>query len=235
MSLEAWQPPELAEPIDNSKNPIDARGADWSGKIIAAINLQGARLSRVDLRGTDLSNCNLENADFKLAKYNRQTRWPQDFDYKKSGAIGPGAKLDAMFLSGADLRYMDLRGASCMGTYLSGANLSGAILDGIRMISADLRCAVLQGAMCRGTRFTGAQLNQADFRGADLSEAGLEGAETIEGADFCLAIGLDQIAAELLRRPYKELDSWNAFTRNTTRKSLEWHLNQSPVGGDGKS
>ena len=121
MSLEAWQPPELAEPIDNSKNPIDARGADWSGKIIAAINLQGARLSRADLRGTDLSNCNLENADLKLAKYNRQTRWPQDFDYKKSGAIGPGAKLDAMFLSGADLRYMDLRGASCMGTYLSGS------------------------------------------------------------------------------------------------------------------
>ena len=75
MSLEAWQPPELAEPIDNSKNPIDARGADWSGKIIAAINLQGARLSRADLRGTDLSNCNLENADLKLAKYNRQTRW----------------------------------------------------------------------------------------------------------------------------------------------------------------
>jgi peptide chain release factor 1 len=42
-------------------------------------------------------------------------------------------------------------------------------------------------------------------------------------------------AADLLRRPYKELDCWNAFTRNTTRKSLEWHLNQSPVGGDGKS
>lgn len=224
MSLETWQPPELAEPIDKTKTPIDARGADWSGKIIKVSNLQKARLCRVNLKGSDLSACNLADSDLKLARYDLNTIWPEDFNYQKSGAIGPGAKLDAAFLAGADLRGMDLRGVSFMGTYLSGANLSGAILDGVRLISADLRCAKLQGAMCRGARFTGSQLNQADFRGADLSDAALDGAESIEGADFSFATGLENIASELLRRPYKELDCWNPLTRSTTRASLEWHL-----------
>jgi uncharacterized protein YjbI with pentapeptide repeats len=148
----------------------------------------------------------------KLARYDFHTIWPVDFNYQKSGAIGPGAKLDAMFVSGADLEGMDLRGASCMGAYLS-----GAILDGVRLISADLRSAILQGAMCRGTRFTGAQLNRADFRGANLTDAGLDGAETIEGADFSMATGLQPLLAALLARPYKELDCWNPLTRSTTR------------------
>jgi uncharacterized protein YjbI with pentapeptide repeats len=232
MGLENWQAPELRQPNGALSStidlPIDARGADWSKKIITNLDLRSARLSRVDLRGADLSSCNLEAADLKLAKYDSQTIWPVDFNYQKSGAIGPGAKLDAMFLSGADLRGMDLRGASCMGAYLSGANLSGAILDGVRLISADLRSAILQGAMCRGTRFTGAQLNQADFRGANLTDAGLDGAETIEGADFSMATGLQPLLAALLARPYKELDSWNPLTRSTTRQSLEWHqVNES--------
>ncbi len=231
MSLENWWPPELTEPNNSILGVIDARGANWSGKIIKIPNLQKARLCRANLQGADLSSCNLDDSDLKLARYDAKTIWPADFNYQKSGAIGPGAKLDAAFLAGADLRGMDLRGASCMGTYLSGANLSGAILDGVRLISADLRCAQMQGAMCRGARFTGSQLNQADFRGADLSDAALDGAESIEGADFSFATGLENIASELLRRPYKELDCWNPLTRSTTRASLEQHLKDY----DGKS
>jgi len=226
MSLENWWPPELTEANNSILGVIDARGADWSGQIIKIPNLQKARLCRVNLLGADLSGCNLDDSDLKLAKYDSKTIWPAGFNYQKSGAIGPGAKLDAAFLAGADLRGMDFRGASCMGTYLSGANLSGAILDGVRLISADLRCAKLQGAMCRGARFTGSQLNQADFRGADLSDAALDGAESIEGADFSFATGLENIASELLRRPYKELDCWNPLTRSTTRVSLERHLKE---------
>ena len=231
MSLENWWPPELTEPNNSILGVIDARGANWSGKIIKIPNLQKARLCRANLQGADLSGCNLDDSDLKLARYDAKTIWPADFNYQKSGAIGPGAKLNAVFLSGADLRGMDFRGASCMGTYLSGANLSGAILDGVRLISADLRCAQLQGAMCRGASFTGSQLNQADFRGADLSDAALDGAESIEGADFSFATGLENIASELLRRPYKELDCWNPLTRSTTRASLEQHLKDY----DGKS
>ena len=108
-----------------------------------------------------------------------------------------------------------------MGAYLSGSDLSGAILDGVRLVGSDLRDAILRGAMCRGTRFSTCQLDRADFRGADLTDAGIDGAESIKGADFSLTIGLGAQRDALLARPYEELDCWNPLTRKTTRDSLE--------------
>ena len=116
---------------------------------------------------------------------------------------------------------MDLRGAVLMGAYLSGADLSGALLDNVRLVGSDLRHAILRGAMCRGTRFGTCQLDFADFRGADLSEAGLESAESIKGADFSLTKGLNGQRDALLARPFEELDCWNPLTRSTTRDSLK--------------
>ena len=116
---------------------------------------------------------------------------------------------------------MDLRGASLMGAYLSGADLSGALLDGVRFTGSDLRNATLRGASCRGTRFGTCQLNFADFRGADLTDAALETAESIQGADFSLSVGLAAQAEALLTRDHQELDCWNPITRNHTRSTLE--------------
>tara|TARA_B100001059_G_scaffold64856_1_gene61029 strand:- start:197 stop:724 length:528 start_codon:yes stop_codon:yes gene_type:complete len=163
----------------------------------------------------------MDGADLRLAIYDSNTQFPDNFDHRNSGAVGPGAKLNGAFLNNADLRGVDLRKAVLMGAYLSGTNLSGAILDGTAMAGADLRHANLRGAMCRGTRFGTSQLDMADFRGANLESAALDCVDSIRGADFSLCRGLDQQLEALLNRDALELDQWNPLTRSSTRTSLE--------------
>ena len=221
LALRDWSAPELCVPKRDSTTPVDARGADWRGLSIGALDLQNGNLCRADLRGTNLSEAKLEGCDLRLARYDSKTLFPEGFDVRSSGAVGPGAKLSGVFLNCTDLRGMDLRGASLMGAYLSGADLSGALLDGVRFTGSDLRHAVLRGALCRGSRFGGCQLDFADFRAADLTDAGLETAESLQGADFSGCIGLQPQIPALLSRPYKELDCWNPLTRSHTRDGLE--------------
>ncbi|MEB3241898.1 MAG: pentapeptide repeat-containing protein [Synechococcus sp.] len=221
LNLQSWAPPELFKPEQADEGPVDARGADWRAMQLKGINLSKARLCRTDLRGTDLSNCILDGADLRLARYDQHTQWPEGFDQRSCGAVGPGAKLNAAFLNNTDLRGMDLRGANLMGAYLSGADLSGAVLENVRLTGADLRFAILRGAVCRGARFGGCQLDFCDFRAADLTGAGLETAESIQGADFSGSIGLGDQRQALMSRPYKELDCWNPLTRRHTREGLE--------------
>ena len=220
LSLSTWSAPERCVP-DSASTPVDARGADWSGQALGDLNLTDANLCRVDLRGTDLSQTKLDGCDLRLARYDALTRFPEGFDARSCGAVGPGARLSGVFLNCTDLRGMDLRGASLMGAYLSGADLSGALLDGVRFTGSDLRRAILRGALCRGARFGGCQLDFADFRSADLSEAALDTAESVRGADFTGSIGLTTQKTSLLSRPYGELDCWNPFTRSHTRDGLE--------------
>ena len=128
--------------------------------------------------------------------------------------------MSGTFLNNTDLRGMDLRGL-CSWAPISVGRSQRSDFDGVRLVGSDLRDAILRGAMCRGTRFSTCQLDRADFRGADLSEAGLDGAESIKGADFSLTTGLGSQRDALLARPYEELDCWNPLTRKTTRDSLE--------------
>ncbi|GDX71590.1 hypothetical protein LBMAG39_00230 [Cyanobium sp.] len=217
-----WIPPEQQLPEGGQPTPIDGRGARWQQRLLPALDLRGANLCRADLRGTDLSACLMDGVDLRLARYDADTRVPDGIDLPRSGAVGPAAVLNGAFLNGADLRGMDLRHVNFMGAYLSGADLSGALLLGVRFVGADLRFAKLQGAVCDAARFTGAQLQQADFRAADLSNAALEGAESIQGADFTGVSGLEAAQLEvLLNRPPAELDCWNPITRQNTRASLQ--------------
>ena len=90
-----------------------------------------------------------------------------------SGAKGVRANFWNADLSGADLRYADLRGACLWNANLWGANLGCANLGG-----ADLRDANLWNADLRGANLGGADLNDADLssaflRGADLRYASL--------------------------------------------------------------
>ena len=217
-----WRSPESSVPADLAQPPLDARGACWAQQVLPRLDLRGANLCRADLRGTDLTNCLLDGCKLTLARYDANTRVPAEFDLFKSGAVGPGAVLNGCFLNGTDLRGMDLRDANFVGAYLSGSDLSGAVLDRARFVGADLRFARLQGCRLIAARFVGSQLDQADFRAADLTDAALDGAESIQGADFRLTtgMGMDQRSA-LLVRGHMELDCWNPCTRETTRASLE--------------
>ena len=217
-----WSAPEECKPNAAQHRPVDARGACWTNRVLEPLDLRQANLCRIDIRGADLTSCLLEGCNLTLARYDRKTRVPAGFNLEKSGAVGPGAALNGAFLNGADLRGMDLQNTNFMGAYLSGCDLSGAVLDGARFVGADLRFAKMQGSRCIGARFTGSQLQQTDFRAANLTEAILDGAESIKGADFSQATGLDKIQlANLLTRSHIELDCWNPLTRQATRTTLE--------------
>jgi uncharacterized protein YjbI with pentapeptide repeats len=219
--LTNWSPQESLNPahFDRSVHS-DTRGADWRGLNLGSQDFSNTRLCRVDLRGSILAETCLNGADLRLARYDKKTIWPEGFDYRNSGAIGPKAILNGGFLNSADLSGMDLEGCSLMGSHLSGANMNGACLMDVRFFGADLRYALLRGALCKGARFSGCQLDYADFRWADLANTDLNSAETIGGADFTEATDLGQMRAALLGRHYKELDNWNPITRRTTRDSL---------------
>jgi hypothetical protein len=66
--------------------------ANLSGANLTVANLRDARLAQANLSGANLIIANLSGAylwkaDLNGAKYNRQTQWPEGFDYENSGAI----------------------------------------------------------------------------------------------------------------------------------------------------
>ena len=99
----------------------------------------------------------------------------------KAWVLGEGGKRAD--LSGAVLRWADLRGADLRGAVLRGANLRGADLSGANLRWADLRGADLRGAVLREAGLHGAFLNGADLHGADLHGAFLSAAD-LRGADW---------------------------------------------------
>ncbi len=111
-----------------------------------------------DLRNGDLSTLDLSGADLRWAQYNRRTRWPTGFAYKRSGALGPGAILAGKVMRDASLRGVDLRRADLRKTDLRGADLRGCGLGG-----ADLRGALLHGTNLSRARLKGARLQGARF------------------------------------------------------------------------
>ena len=157
----------------------------------------------------------------QAARYDRSTIWDEKFAYKSSGAIGPHANLNAAYLNTANLRNADLSDVNFLGAYLSGADLTGANLQNTKLSGATLQRAFLTGASLRNARLNGVNLAGVDLRAADLSGVEMENLESIAGADFSDVQGLsDNMRSMLLRRSGAELDTWNVFTRRTTRQSL---------------
>jgi uncharacterized protein YjbI with pentapeptide repeats len=163
----------------------------------------------------------MSSARLKLALYDDQTVWPEEFNHKSAGAIGPGANLSGIFLNAANLRGVNLRGCNLRGAYLSGVDLTEANLEGAALSGANLQNAFLTGACLRNAMLIGAELRGADLRAADLTGANLEQLKNIAGADFTLAQGVTEAMKSLLRgHNSEELGTWNSVTRNSTAQSL---------------
>jgi len=71
-------------------------GADLTDANLIMANLMGANLTDANLTGADLTSAdirgaklraNLSGANLKTAIYDKMTKWPEGFDYEKSGAI----------------------------------------------------------------------------------------------------------------------------------------------------
>jgi uncharacterized protein YjbI with pentapeptide repeats len=179
-------------------------------------------LYRVDLTGTKLAGVNLTDTKLQTARYDSTTLWPEGFNYRSSGAIGPAANLNGAVLNTSSFRHVDLSGASLLGAYLGGADLTGANLQNARLSQADLRKAFFTGASLRGARLNGANVAGVDFRAVDFTGVEFDSLESIGGADFASSIGLtDSQRRYLLSHSEIELDTWNNFTRRTTRQSLK--------------
>jgi uncharacterized protein YjbI with pentapeptide repeats len=82
----------------------DLRGASLDRSILKDANLTGACLVRVDLSGTDLSGADLTDVKLQGVRYDRHTIFPDNFNYKSSGALGPGTRLNGAQLNTANLR-----------------------------------------------------------------------------------------------------------------------------------
>ena len=180
-----------------------------------------ARSFRADLRSCNLTGAHLTGAQLKLALYDSQTLWPEDFDCQSLGLIGPKANLSGVYLNAANLRGVDLQGCNLRGAYLSGADLTEANLTGAALSGANLQNAMLTGACLRNAKFVGAELKGADFRAADLTHANLEQLQNIAGADFSFAQGITEEMKSLLSRySPQELGTWNVITRTNTAQSI---------------
>jgi pentapeptide repeat protein/DUF2934 family protein len=127
--------------------------------------LNGAVLSRADLRGAHLERADLTGARFE------------------------GANLRGAHLERADLRLAHLEGAVLYDAHLEGANLLGAYLERAVLVDAhlegaDLSFAHLERAVLVDAHLGGADLSYARLEGANLVDAHLEG-----GADLSNAHG----------------------------------------------
>jgi len=178
-----------------SESGLIKKGA--SSLVKPVVPIQGANLSRADLRGADL-----KNADLHLARLNGSNLFKANLNE---------ADLSYANLSRADLRKATMWGADLSMTNLREANLSEADLSNGRgfyndpqsvrlmgeLFGEDLqrslneRLADLRGADLSGADLSGADLSGADLRGANLRGADLRGTRGITNED------LDQQASSL--------------------------------------
>ncbi|MEO1268552.1 MAG: ribosomal protein L7/L12 [Myxococcota bacterium] len=153
----------------------DLRGSHLEGADLREANLHGADLREAslmlaDLRGADLTKAQLDlntagtdhtiaHSPYRLARYDRHTRWPDGFDPTSIEALGPETDLTRASLHKHNLAHLDLSGASLIQARLNGANLRGANLRGANLTNADLRGADLRSTRLGETRLTGALYN----------------------------------------------------------------------------
>jgi len=124
-----------------------------SNASLIGANLTNANLKNGNLNGANLKGATLTNVNLSLAKYDQETIWPTQFDFRHSGAIGPKADLSRIDLSGIDLS----------GTDLSQATLQNADLRNSNLFYTDLDKANLSGANLSGANLKGAKLDRANL------------------------------------------------------------------------
>lgn len=152
------------------------------------VNLQGADLSKLDLRNinfkfADLSHCNLSGANMNGCCLERANL---------CGANLEGAQLLNVRLLCANLESANLRScnfedpagtrSNCEGVNLRSAVLEGSMLAGVNLRVATLKNANLKNCDLRAAVLAGADLENCDLSGSDLQEANLRGANLKDAA-----------------------------------------------------
>lgn len=196
--------------LRNSGSPSRA---NFSGKTLHNLTLDGLDFTGANFRGADLFETSFRSATLTATNFSSANLSAVKFN----SAHMRGANLRNTTLltdaENADMRQVNLSGANgyliANGADLSGANftrarlspemqnqpmgqlhtiLSQADLTGANLTSTDLTSATIENAKlvritARNTKFTDADLGNADFTGADLTGADFSGAD-VAGARF---------------------------------------------------
>jgi uncharacterized protein YjbI with pentapeptide repeats len=162
-------------------------GANFSGSVLVASNLEGAwfiganfskaNLTRADLRGANLLGSNFVGADFT--------------DAILAGVRGHGADF-----TGANLTRSSLANASLVGSQLGHVTGRDAVFTGAAMMAVNLSDGHFERASFRGANLFAANLNNSSFTGADFAGANLTEAN-LASADLSSAKGLTQSQIDL--------------------------------------
>ena len=140
---------------DLDEDPPEVEVVDFTGAELAAVNLQGAYLYRVNLTGANLEGARLQRAIL--------------VDVDMSCAKLRSADLREAVASGTRFIDADLTGVRAERAALEAADFTGSNLSRIRFRRANLAFTIWRGATLSRSRFSRNSLLGADFRGLDLA------------------------------------------------------------------
>ena len=122
--------------------------------------------------------------DEKLKKITEYTRAAGKFDSRgERTQIFRERNFDCAIFDYADLRRVDLEGASLRGARFFASELQGASLALAQLQGASLRVTRLQGALLFGATLQGIDFSFAELQGAEINDAKLQGA-SLENAQL---------------------------------------------------
>ena len=157
-------------------------GVNFNGASSYNVNFKGANLKKTsgykDIRGCDFSGADLRGANlhaiegafywdkaiFKDARYDKTTRWPENFDVEGSHAI----------LS-EDKGAPPAPAANYSGKKITGNDFKDLLLDAANFDDAVLKTVSFKGASLLGATFKDAVLDTVNFSKTDLSSANFSG------------------------------------------------------------
>jgi len=157
---------------------VNLEGANLSKLDLRRVNFKYAVLRKANLTSANLSYCNFERADLSMAKLD--------------GANLLGVKMLCANLEKASMHSCNFEDPAGTRANMEGANMKQVNLDGSHMAGVNLRVATLKNANLqncdlRGAVLAGADLENCDLSGCDLQEANLRGAN-LKGAAFELML-----------------------------------------------
>lgn len=123
------------------------------------IHMEGAMLSKSDVRGTRFTGANLSRANLSKAKLEWERLILENITLE--GTNLTGTNLRKVTLKKTNMREAILRSANLTEANLSGSDLSNAILDNANLSAAFLTRATVTGTSFKDTILSGADLKQA--------------------------------------------------------------------------
>lgn len=132
-----------------------ASNVDFSISYLAGANFQGSSFPGVIFGNNSSHSINFTNANLQGAQISSDM----------SSSIFDGANI-----SGSNLHFAHLDGASMVGTNLTNANLVNTFFPGARLVSADLTGANLTEAYLQGANLGGATVTRSQLAVAYLDE-----------------------------------------------------------------